>query len=114
MLEEKADDGAFDLPYSHTSWELAAYSDARADQIKSAILEMLIQMKAKEYGDVLTEELHLRNPATFRYIVQELAKVSFSDSDHDVKGTAFEYFVRATLKGKKLGQLGLSTRIGPA
>jgi type I restriction enzyme M protein len=30
--------------------------------------------------------------------------VSFSDSGHDSKGAAFEYFVRATLKGKKLGQ----------
>ena len=30
--------------------------------------------------------------------------MSFSDCDLDSKGAAFEYFVRATLKGRKLGQ----------
>lgn len=104
LLEEKADAGDFDLPYSYRFWELADKPATQADQVKSAINQMLTQIKAKGYGDVLGEDLHLKNPATFRYIVGELAKVSFTDSDHDVKGTAFEYFVRATLKGKKLGQ----------
>ncbi|WP_456286230.1 N-6 DNA methylase [Microbacterium sp. JZ70] len=104
LLEEKEDAGEFELPYSFRFWELAERPAAQADQVKSAILQMLSEIKAKGYGDVLTEDLHLKNPATFRYIVGELSKVSFTDSDHDVKGTAFEYFVRATLKGKKLGQ----------
>jgi type I restriction enzyme M protein len=104
LLEEKEDAGDFDLPYSFRFWELAEKTAAQADQVKSAVLQMLGEIKKKGYGDVLTEELHLKNPATFRYIVGELAKVSFGDSDHDVKGQAFEYFVRATLKGKKLGQ----------
>lgn len=104
LLEEKEDAGEFALPYSFRFWELAERPPAQADQVKTAILQMLGQIKAQGYGDVLAEDLHLKNPATFRYIVQELAKVSFADSDHDVKGTAFEYFVRATLKGKKLGQ----------
>jgi type I restriction enzyme M protein len=104
LLEEKSDEGQFKLPYSFTFWELAEQPPAKADQVKSAILEMLSKIKAYGYGDVLTEELYLKNPATFRYIVQELSKVSFADSDHDVKGTAFEYFVKATFKGKKLGQ----------
>lgn len=104
LLEEKEDAGDFTLPYSYRFWELAERPPAQADQVKSAIQQMLQQIKALGYGDVLTEDLHLKNPTTFRYIVQELAKVSFTDSDHDVKGTAFEYFVRATLKGKKLGQ----------
>ena len=104
LLEEKADLGEFDLPYSYRFWELMEKPPTQSDQIKSAIFGMLAQIKALGYGDVLAEELHLRHPATFRYIVGELAKVSLTDSDHDVKGTAFEYFVRATLKGKKLGQ----------
>jgi type I restriction enzyme M protein len=36
--------------------------------------------------------------------VNELSSVSFQDSSLDSKGAAFEFFVRATLKGKKLGQ----------
>ncbi|GAA2211425.1 N-6 DNA methylase [Nonomuraea monospora] len=104
LLEEKADTGNFQLPYTYYFWELAEKPATQADQVKTAILQMLSQIKGMGYGDVLSEDLHLKNPSTFRYIVQELAKVSLVDSDHDVKGTAFEYFVRATLKGKKLGQ----------
>lgn len=56
------------------------------------------------YGDVLEDKILLKNPKTFHYIVKELAAVSFCDCSLDSKGAAFEYFVRATLKGKKLGQ----------
>lgn len=104
LLEEKADAGDFTLPYTYRFWELAEKPAAQGDQVKASINQMLAQIRALGYGDVLGDDLHLKQPATFHYIVTELAKVSFTDSDHDVKGTAFEYFVRATLKGKKLGQ----------
>jgi hypothetical protein len=60
--------------------------------------------KRTPYGEVLGDPIHLKNAKTFRYIVMQLAAVSFVDSSLDSKGAAFEYFVRATLKGKKLGQ----------
>jgi type I restriction enzyme M protein len=106
LLEEKADiSDDFELPYSYRFWELADYPDTQADQVQTAVKTMLSKIRRKKgYGDVLAEDLQLRRPATYQYIVRELSKVSFTDSDHDVKGTAFEYFVRATLKGKKLGQ----------
>lgn len=106
LLEEKADtDDSFSLPYSFLFHELAAYPDARADQVESAIKDMIDKIKKKTpYGEVLADELNLKNARTFHYIVKQLAAVSFSDSAMDSKGAAFEYFVRATLKGKKLGQ----------
>ncbi|MQT45121.1 N-6 DNA methylase, partial [Pseudomonas sp. FSL R10-0765] len=58
----------------------------------------------RSYGEVLENDLLLKNPKTFQYVVKELAAVSFYDCSLDSKGAAFEYFVRATLKGKKLGQ----------
>jgi type I restriction enzyme M protein len=64
----------------------------------------MIREARREYGDVLTDPLKLNHPATFLRIVRALAAVSFTDSEADVKGVAFEYFVRATLKGKRLGQ----------
>ncbi len=106
LLEEKADrsDG-FELPYSYRFHELAEKSAAESDQIKDAVLKMIATIKAKtSYGDVLEDKIHLNKPQTFRYIVEQLARVSFEDSSLDTKGAAFEYFVRATLKGKKLGQ----------
>jgi len=106
LLEEKADNSDdFELPYSYRFYQLAARPEGEADQVQTAIKSMIQDIKNDTpYGDVLVEQLHLKNPKTFRSIVNELASVSFYDSSLDSKGAAFEYFVRATLKGKKLGQ----------
>ncbi|WP_137191218.1 N-6 DNA methylase [Stenotrophomonas rhizophila] len=106
LLEEKADvDPAASLPYSYLFHELAVKPDRESDQVKVAILSMINHIKSKRnYGDVLNDEIHLKQPKTFHYIVKQLSAVSFEDSGLDYKGAAFEYFVRATLKGKKLGQ----------
>lgn len=76
-----------------------------ADQVKNAIENMITQIvNNTPYGDVLQEPLRLHNPKTFLVLVKDLASVSFCDCSVDSKGAAFEYYVRATLKGKKLGQ----------
>lgn len=103
LLEEKSDTDGTPLPYTYRFWELAAEDDARADRVKDAV-ERMISDARQQYGDVLSDPLKLNHPATFLKIVRALAGVSFTDSEADVKGAAFEYFVRATLKGKRLGQ----------
>lgn len=105
LLEEKNDTSVFPLPYSYRFHELADKPHIEADQVQTAIVDMIERIKKRTtYGDVLEEPLYLKKPATFLYIVKELSGVSFYDSSLDSKGAAFEYYVRATLKGKKLGQ----------
>ena len=105
LLEEKSDASDFELPYSYRFHELAARTESEADQVRDAIEQMIRTIKEKTaFGDVIGARLNLKNAKTFRYIVSQLAAVSFHDSSLDSKGAAFEYFVRATLKGKKLGQ----------
>lgn len=105
LLEEKSDaSDDFKLPYTYRFFELAEKPAAVADQVKDAVNQMLDAVRKKEYGDVLVDPIHLKDPKTYHYIVQQLAGVSFTDSGLDTKGAAFEYFVRATLKGKRLGQ----------
>jgi len=105
LLEEKEDVADFKLPYSYRFHELAARPESESDQVQDAVEKMIRAIKTKTpYGEVLGVPIHLRKAKTFRYIVQELSGVSFYDSSLDSKGVAFEYFVRATLKGKKLGQ----------
>lgn len=105
LLEEKADRSGFVLPYSFRFHELAEKSKSEADQVKAAVLSMITSISADpKYGDVLADPIRLKQPQTFQKIVRELSAVSFDDSGLDTKGAAFEYFVRATLKGKKLGQ----------
>lgn len=109
LLEEKVDDSLldetedFDLPYSTRFHELASMSPANNDQVKT-LIDQAIEKCREKYADVITSGLNISQPATYKYLVTELSKVSFTDSGLDTKGAAFEYFVRATLKGKKLGQ----------
>lgn len=107
LIEEKSEDtyDIFPLPYSYRFHELAGFPESQSDRVRDAVHVMLDSIrKDKNYGDVLSEPIQLRNPRTFHEIVKELAAVSFMDSGLDSKGAAFEYFVRATLKGKRLGQ----------
>ncbi|MHC5656334.1 N-6 DNA methylase [Stappia sp. ICDLI1TA098] len=105
LLEEKSDTSDFMLPYSYRFHELAVRPESEADQVRDSVEQMIRTIRDKTpFGEVIGDRLNLRNAKTFRYIVSELAAVSFHDSSLDSKGAAFEYFVRATLKGKKLGQ----------
>jgi len=106
LLEEKNDiEESFSLPYSYRFYELAEYHLRNADQVRDAIRKMINTIKEDtKYGEVLKDNIKLNNPITVYKLVKELSAVSFYDCSVDSKGAAFEYFVRATLKGKKLGQ----------
>jgi len=106
LLEEKSDvENSFSLPYSYKFHELAAKPASESDQVMDSVLSMIDSIvRRTSYGEVLQEKIKLKNPKTFHSIVKDLSAVSFYDCSLDSKGAAFEYFVRATLKGKKLGQ----------
>ncbi|MCT4006868.1 N-6 DNA methylase [Elizabethkingia anophelis] len=106
LLEEKCDvESDFTLPYSYRFHELAAKPLSESDQVMDSILSMIESIiRRTSYGEVLQEKIKLKNPKTFHSIIKDLSAVSFYDCSLDSKGAAFEYFVRATLKGKKLGQ----------
>jgi type I restriction enzyme M protein len=105
LYEEKCDIEGVEPPYSFVFHELAAKPDNEADQVALAIRSMIDDLvKKRGYGDVLAEKITLKSDKTYQTIVRRLSQVSFNDSSFDSKGAAFEYYVRATLKGKKLGQ----------
>lgn len=123
LLEEKADiENGFMLPYSYRFHELASKPASESDQVRDSILSMIDNIvRRTPYGEVLQEKIKLKNPKTFHSIIKDISGVSFCDCSLDSKGAAFEYFVRATLKGKKLGQYftprelvqAMSTLVGP-
>ena len=105
LLEEKWDQEQLAPPYSYTFHELASLPDGKGDQIRAAIRSMIGTIQSRTaYGSVLADPIRLTKDASYQSLVRQIAAVSFSDCDLDSKGAAFEYFVRATLKGKKLGQ----------
>ena len=105
LLEEKWDKENVTPKYSFYFHELADTPSDRADQVRIAINSMITTIKDEtKYGEVLNDPIKLKKNATYLAIVKKVASVSWNDCNLDSKGTAFEYFVRATLKGKKLGQ----------
>lgn len=105
LLEEKWDSEGTNAPYSYVFHELAATPKENSDRVMNAIKNMLeIIAGMPKYGEVLAEPIHLKQPQTYLAIVKLVSSISWNDCDLDSKGTAFEYFVRATLRGKKLGQ----------
>ena len=106
LLEEKQDRGelGFILPYTYRFHELAQRRNA-PDQVKDAVLSMMSQVVSlPSYGDVMTPTLQMQKSATYLKVVTELSKANFTDSELDVRGSVFEYFVRMSLKGRRLGQ----------
>lgn len=110
LLEEKAEDelgkpNAFKLPYSYRFYELAKKQKTESDQVQASIERMICKIKEEtKYSEVLGNGVGLKKANTYYEIVKILDTISFIDCSTDVKGAAFEYYVRATLKGKKLGQ----------
>lgn len=105
LLEEKWDMEGQNPPYTYLFHELAATSKDNADQVQVAIRSMIDRIATMpNYGEVLAEPIHLRQNQTYLAIVKLVSSVSWNDCNLDSKGAAFEYFVRASLKGKKLGQ----------
>ena len=108
LLEEKADEEEFDpngfrLPYSQRFAEIKEQSN---DEIKASIHQMFLAIqKDPKYGEVLEDDMfHIQNSKTFGKIVRELASIYLGESDVDIKGSAFEYFLKFNLKGSQLGQ----------
>lgn len=105
LLEEKWDQQQEKPPYSFTFHELAATPGGKSDRVKAAVTSMIDQIRRNTlYSEVLADPIKLKQNASYLSIARLISSVSFSDCDLDSKGAAFEYFVRATLKGKKLGQ----------
>jgi type I restriction enzyme M protein len=58
------------------------------------------QMK-KEYGDIFSSPLSIRNASTLDEVVKMIDPINFTATDTDVKGDAFEYFLKSVTNGNK-------------
>lgn len=56
-------------------------------------------------GEVFQSKLLIKNPKTLKSIVDRLSSIRLSDADSDVKGDAFEYFIKDSVTvGNDLGE----------
>lgn len=60
----------------------------------------------EKYGDIFGKQLPIESPEILDDIVQELSKLNLTGSDTDVKGDAFEYFLKNAYQGVSINDLG--------
>ncbi len=74
------------------------------DYINDTVLPKLVG-KYNRSGDVFQKELGIKNPTILKKIVDELSGLTLSNTDSDVKGDAFEYFLKNSITvGNDLGE----------
>jgi type I restriction enzyme M protein len=87
-------------------WESFAHLEQKPmmNYINDTVLPKLV----KEYnhsGDVFQKQLLIKNPKTLVQIVEKLSSINLLDADSDVKGDAFEYFLKNSITiGNDLGE----------
>lgn len=55
----------------------------------------------KEYGDIFDSPFSIKKPDTLRKIIQQVDPINLTSMDTDVKGDAFEYFLKTVTNGNK-------------
>lgn len=74
------------------------------DYINEIILPKLVG-KYNHSGDVFSDKLGIKNPNILKQIVDELSRLTLLDVDSDIKGDAFEYFLKNSVTvGNDLGE----------
>ena len=74
------------------------------DYINDTVLPKLVD-KYNHSGDVFSGKLTIKNANILKQIVNELSKLTLLDVDSDVKGDAFEYFLKNSVTvGNDLGE----------
>ena len=74
------------------------------DYINDTILPKLAD-KYNHSGDVFERKIKIKNPDTIKEIVERLSKLNLSTIETDIKGEAFEYFLKESVSiGNDLGE----------
>lgn len=71
--------------------------EALFDFVKDSVWERM----RKEYGDIFNAPLGIRNASTLQEIIEMIDPINFTATDTDVKGDAFEYFLKSVTNGNK-------------
>lgn len=87
-------------------WESFYQKEAQEmlDYINDTVLPKLVR-EYNHSGDVFSDKLKIQNPNILKRIVDKLSELTLLDVDSDVKGDAFEYFLKNSVTvGNDLGE----------
>lgn len=86
------------------NWDYFKNKDG--NELLSYVNDSVLRCFQNEYGTDIFSPLQIKNPLTLKRIIDNLDPLSLVDTNSDVKGDAFEYFLKAYLsnQNKDLGE----------
>ncbi len=81
--------------------EFTAPNKYTDDELLTFIQDSVWTRLRKKYGDIFNSHLAIRNSSTLREIIERIDPINFVATDTDVKGDAFEYFLKSVTNGNK-------------
>lgn len=88
-------------------WEsFAGLKDAKQmlSYINNSVLKDGFAKKYNHSDDIFQKTLKIRNPETVKEIVNKLSKLTLINTESEIKGDAFEYFLKNLASGNDLGE----------
>lgn len=97
LNEHSGKERAIDRRFCWSDFTKKYSGQALFDFVSDSVWE---RMK-KEYGDIFNAPLGIKNASTLEEIIEMIDPINFTATDTDVKGDAFEYFLKSVTNGNK-------------
>lgn len=86
---------------SKTPSRIGAQFDIEKSEVKTYLDDTIRPRLRKTYGDVFESSLNIQDEAVLIQLIEEIDTIDFTNIDSDVKGDAFEFFLRKVTNGNK-------------
>jgi type I restriction enzyme M protein len=97
-LNEHAGRGrTIDPRYTWSSFTEQYHGQALFDFVSDSVWKQMQQ----KYGDIFSAPLGIMAPSTLEEVIEKIDPINFTSTDTDVKGDAFEYFLKSVTNGNK-------------
>jgi len=73
----------------------------QAQELFDFVSDSVWKQMQREYGDIFSSPLGIKNASTLFEIIEKIDPINFTSTDTDVKGDAFEYFLKSVTNGNK-------------
>jgi type I restriction enzyme M protein len=88
----------------HARW--ANFKNKASKPLHAYIKDVVWKEMNKKYGTIFSGVLPIDDPQVLKDIVKELSELNLTSADTDVKGDAFEYFLKNAYQGLSIKDLG--------
>ncbi len=89
---------------SHLRW--SHFQDYKPSDRLEYVRDVVWQAMNDRYGEIFSTAFPIQSPEIFDDMVNDLSELNFTGTDVDIKGDAFEYFLKNAYQGIKIKDLG--------